>query len=123
MADFPGPIERLNGTNTSDRDLNVDEENEDDGNTGEQEGNERGKEGGNEEKRDENQHGKSNSVMIFAVKTGTGLILLFMVLSCITFSKLTLIGLADRLRTLTVAKNVSSDSEEVNVFRGVCLRS
>lgn len=108
MASYPEGIERLNGTGKG---LKVGEE-ENDGNMMEQE------EGEEREHEDENppmsQYGKSNPAVIFTVRTGIGLVLFFLVLSCITFSKLSLIRLADRLRTLTVGKNVSSDSKEVS---------
>lgn len=116
MAEYPAGIEER-----------------EDGEREQQEGNElKNKEDGNREKRgpddennkegdseDENQPlsqlRKANSVLIFAVQNAIRLILFFTVLSCITFSKLTLIRLADRLRTLTV-KNLSSDSEEVSAL-------
>ena len=111
MASYPEGIERLNG---KDKGLKVgDEVKNKEGNTREQQ-----EEGEEIEHQDENppmsQYGKSNPVVIFTVRTGIGLVLFFLVLSCITLSKLSLIRLADRLRTLTVGKNLSSDSEEVS---------
>ena len=112
MADHPGDIERLDDTCTDDRDLNEDEDTEENRREDQQEGND---EGDNEERRDENQQISQHAK--FAVRTGIRFILFFTVLLCITLSKLTLIRLADRLRTLSVVKNVTSDSEEVSVLR------
>lgn len=118
MAEPPGGIEPLDTTGTS---VNEDEnEGEEDKKKLQQEKNE----GDNGEKRkhedekkiivdDNEEHPKSNSVLIYTVRSGIWLILFFMVLSCITLSKLTLIQLTNRLRTLTVAKNLSSDNKEV----------
>lgn len=109
MADYPESIE---STCTDAGDLNVNEDAEEHRREEQQDGNENNNEGDNERRRDEiSQHTK------FAVRTGIRFILFFTVLSCITFSKLTLIRLADRLRTLTVVKNMSSDSEKVSILR------
>lgn len=107
MAEVPAGIERLYGDDESLNGIEDGEEREDEGNN----------KGDNEEKRDEkSQHGKLISVLMYVLRTGIGLILFLVVLSCITFSKLTLLRLADRLRTLTVVKNVSLDSEEVSIL-------
>ena len=74
----------------------------------------------NEGSDDENQqvsNGDSHPKMRLVVRTAIGLLLFGVVLGCVTFSKLTLIHLTDKLRNLTM--NVTVTSKEVSLYLGV----